>query len=275
MGFTRAGPSSFLGAATTGHLIEDAAGTMGTPVTYTASTAAYNPSDGSTPHRWGDYSYTSLDPSDDMTMWTIEEWCQSSGNGYAVRVVKLLAPPPALPTNCAPSSVTQDMANVSVVIQASATNGTGFLDPGTNFPNHLSATVDGGGVTVNSVTYNNPTNLTVNPTAAPNAAAGARTVTITNLDGQSTTSAAGILTVVAGTNQPPALRTIVLSGTSAMLTSSAIPGTTYRLQFKTNLTDTIWADLILDVTATGATASLSDSFATNVMRFYRVLVVQK
>jgi hypothetical protein len=275
MGFTRGGPINFLDAATTGRLIGDASGTMGTPVTYTASTSAYSPSDGSTPHRWGDYSYTSLDPSDDMTMWTIQEWCQSSGNGYAVQVVKLLAPPPALPTNCTPASVTQDVANVSVAIRALATDGTGFFDPGTNFPNRLSATVNGGGVTVNSVTYNNPTNLTVNLTVAPNAAAGARTVTITNPDGQSTTSAAGILTVVAGTNQPPALQTIVISGTSATLTWSAIPGTTYRLQFKTNLTDTIWGDLIPDVTSTSATASTSDPFATNVMRFYRLLVVPK
>ena len=275
MGFTKAGPNSFLDAATTGRLIGDASGTMGTPVTYTASTSAYNPSDGSTPHRWGDYSYTSLDPSDDMTMWTIQEWCQSSGNGYAVQVVKLLAPPPALPTNCTPSSVTQGVANVSVVIRASANSGTGFFDPGTNFPNHLSAIVNGGGVIVNSVTYNNPTNLTVNLTVAPNAVPGARTVTITNPDGQSTTSAAGILTVVAGTNQPPALQTIVISGTSATLTWSAIPGTTYRLQFKTNLTDTIWGDLVPDVTATGATASTSDPVATNDMRFYRLLVVPR
>jgi hypothetical protein len=466
MGFTKAGPNSFLDAATTGRLIGDASGTMGTPVTYTTSTSAYNPSDGSTPHRWGDYSYTSLDPSDDLTMWTIQEWCQSSGNGYAVQVVKLLAPPPALPTNCTPSSVTQGVANVSVVIRASATNGTGFFDPGTNFPNRPSATVNGGGVTVNSVTYNNPTNLTLNLTVAPSAAAGVRTVTITNPDGQSTTSASGILAVVAvaGANTPPTLaavsnrtitagvtltitnaatdpdsppqvlnfslgpgaatnatinatngvftwtptqsqvgsnvfgvivadnglpsmsatqsfsvrvlasnnppvlaaisdrtiaegvtltitnvatdpdsppqvltfslgpgaapnatvnatngvfswtptqgevgsnafgvvvtdnglpnlsdaktftvnvlarpvlETIAISNNSATLTWSAIPGTTYRLQFKTNLTDTIWGDLIPDVTATGATASTSDPFGTNDMRFYRVLVVPK
>ena len=76
MGFTQAGPTNYLDAATTGRLVGDASGTMGTPVTYTASTSAYTPSDGTTPHRWGDYSYTSLDPSDDMTMWTIQEWCQ-------------------------------------------------------------------------------------------------------------------------------------------------------------------------------------------------------
>ena len=205
IGFTTAGPNNFLDAATTGRLAGDPSGTMGTPVTYTASSSAYNPSDGSNPHRWGDYSYTSLDPSDDMTMWTIQEWCQSSGNGYAVQVARLLAPPPALPTNCTPSSLTQNVANVSVVIKGSPANGTGFFDPGIDFPNHINAKVNGGGVTVNAVTFNNPTNLTVNLTVADSAFPGARTITVTNPDGQSATSLSGLLTIISATNLPPTL----------------------------------------------------------------------
>ena len=49
-------------------------GTLQAGVVYTSSSTVYNPADGGTisiPHRWGDYSYTSLDPCDDMTMWTI------------------------------------------------------------------------------------------------------------------------------------------------------------------------------------------------------------
>ena len=71
----------------------------------------------------------------------------------------------------------------------------------------------------------------------------------------------------------PVLETIVMSANSATLTWNAIPGTTYRVQFKTNLTDTAWGDLVPDVTATGATASASDPSSTNDMRFYRILVV--
>ena len=225
MGFTRAGPNDFLDAAFTGRLAGDASGTMGAPVAYTASTSAYNPSDGINPHRWGDYSYTGLDPSDDMTMWTIQEWCQSSGNGYAVQVAQLLAPPPALPTNCTPSSVTQNVANVSVVLKGSAANGAGFFDPGAAFPNHIAASINGGGVTVNSIAYNNPTNVTVNLTVAPNAALGARTITVTNPDGQSATSASGILTVVISTNSPPTLAAIsnrtIIAGMTLTIANTA------------------------------------------------------
>jgi hypothetical protein len=71
----------------------------------------------------------------------------------------------------------------------------------------------------------------------------------------------------------PILEAIVMSGNSATLTWNTISGTTYRVQFKTNLTDTAWGDLAPDVTATGATASASDPSSTNDMRFYRVLVV--
>ncbi len=208
MGFTRAGPNNYLDAATTGRLAGDPNGIMATPVPYTSSSSAYSPSDGSSPHRWGDFSYTSLDPSDDMTMWTIQEWCQSAGNGYAVQVAKLLAPPPALPTNCTPASVTQSVANVSVVIKGSSANGAGFFDPGAGFPAHVTAAVNGGGVTMNSVTYNNPTNLTVNLTVASNATTGARTITVTNPDGQSTTSLSGLLTIQSANNLVPSLAAI-------------------------------------------------------------------
>jgi hypothetical protein len=71
----------------------------------------------------------------------------------------------------------------------------------------------------------------------------------------------------------PVLEAIVMSANSATLTWNAISGTTYRVQFKTNLTDTAWGDLAPDVTATGATASASDPSSTNDLRFYRILVV--
>ena len=62
-------------------------------------------------------------------------------------------------------------------------------------------------------------------------------------------------------------------GNTVTLAWSALAGTTYRVQFKTNATDTAWEDLVPDVTATGATASAADNNDINEMRFYRVLVV--
>lgn len=208
MGFTAAGPSSYLNAATTGRLASDPVGTMGTPIKFTASSASYNPSDNSDPHRWGDYSYTSLDPDDDMTLWTIQEWCLAPGNGYAVQVAKLLAPPPALPISCSPSTITQGMAMVSVTIKGSTANGAGFFEPGTAFSNHLAVSFGGNGVSVSGIHFNNHTNITADLTVAANATTGARAVTVTNPDGQAATSSSTLLTVIAAPYTGPKLADI-------------------------------------------------------------------
>src|SRR5882672_6866908 len=177
---------------------------MRTPVLYTSSSTAYNPRDsgGNPINRWGDYSYTCLDPDDDMTMWTIQEFCQAE-NSYAVQVVKLLAPPPAIPTNCTPASLNAGANNVNVAVSAASNGDTGFFDPGLGFSNRLSAVVNGGGVTINSITYTDPTHITLNVSIANPVTAGSRTITVTNPDGQSATSSSGLLTIVASTNSPP------------------------------------------------------------------------
>jgi len=229
LGFSSAAAGEFINAATCGRLANDPPGTMQAPVLYTRSVAIYNPagdSGSSRGRRWGDYSYTSVDPADDMTMWTIQEFC-SSPNTYGVRVAKLLAPPPATPTNCTPAVLSQSVTNVSVVINGSpSTNGAGFFDPGAGFSNRLSLTVSGGGVTVNSLAYNNPATITAFLTVAGNAQAGARTITVTNPDGQSKASTNGLLTIVPGTNNnPPMLAAIsnyqVFAGMTVTFTNIA------------------------------------------------------
>ena len=98
-------------AFTTGRLATDALGTLrdgpgGTAFPgYTSSSTAYNPGgDGGNPRRWGDYSFVSVDPNDDMTMWTIQEYCNGTDT-YGVQAVQLIAPPPATPLSAAPPSV--------------------------------------------------------------------------------------------------------------------------------------------------------------------------
>src|SRR5262249_31083393 len=134
-------------------------------------------------------------PNDNMTMWTVQEYCNAL-NSWAVRVIQLKAPPPALPTNCVPSSLPVGQSNVTVTVSGAAINGTGFYDPDTSFSNHLSAAVGGSGITVRAVSFLNATHLTLLLDVAPNAAAGARIITVTNPDGQSASSAVGLLTVV-------------------------------------------------------------------------------
>ncbi len=210
LGFSTAGTNERANAATVGRFSSDAAGTMQTPALITASSTAYNPpSDpggAGTGRRWGDYSYVSLDPLDDMTMWTVHMFC-SSTNQYGVRVTKLIAPPPATPSALA--DVTAGQATVNVTLTGAVVSGSGFYDPGANLPgvpafNHLQVAVTNGTATgtpptVVSATYVNPTtvNLVLNASAAtPSIGAERYTVTVTNPDGQ--TAAAAILRVVAG-----------------------------------------------------------------------------
>jgi hypothetical protein len=201
LGCSIAGTNERINCFTTGRLVGDALGTLrdgpgGTAFPgYTSSTTAYNPpSDlgGTNGRRWGDYSFTSLDPNDDMTMWTAQEFC-SSTNNWGVRVVQLLAPPPATPSAATPNAVSPYETSVNVVIIGTIVNGSGFFDPGPGFPNHISASLPGG-IIVNSVTYNSPTQVTLNlnTIGVPD---GIYTVTITNPDGQSVTSATGILQI--------------------------------------------------------------------------------
>ena len=80
-----------------GRLSGDALGTMSGPptvaaVTFGTTTANYNPpSDpgGAGGRRWGDYLFTVVDPLDDMTVWSIQEFNQAL-NSYAVRVGRIL-----------------------------------------------------------------------------------------------------------------------------------------------------------------------------------------
>lgn len=210
-GMSQAGLANRANAATVGRLVGDAAGTTGTPVAYTASATAYNPpsdpGSAGTGRRWGDYSYTSLDPLDDMTMWTVQEFCDAT-NSYGVRVAKLIAPPPATPNSI--PDVTAGANPVNVTLTGLVVSGSGFYDPGANLPgvpafSHLAVTISNGVAsgtppTVVSATYVNPTtvNLVLNATTAT-ASIGAERyrVTVTNPDGQSMFG--DVLKVIGGT----------------------------------------------------------------------------
>jgi IPT/TIG domain len=202
-GFSTSGASEHPNAATVGRLVGAPLGTLGTPQLYTSSTSTYGPQAG-TIQRWGDYSFTSLDPLDDMTMWTVQEFSNAT-NSWAVRVVKLIAPPPATPALAGPASVAAGQPAVNVTITGTQASGSGFYDPGSNLGgsavpfSHIAASVTGG-VTVNSVTFNGPTQITMN-VSTMGAATGAQSVTVTNPDGQTRTGN-GILTVTGNTGGP-------------------------------------------------------------------------
>lgn len=193
LGCSYAGTLDRAGIAVAGRLSGDAPNTTQGPTFAIISGSNYNVETGGT-QRWGDYSATVVDPADDQTIWTFQEYCNST-NSWGVRVIKLLAPPPATPASCAPSTVNQGQSGVSVIVSGTSVAGSGFFDPEASFTKHIGASVSGTGVTVNSVTFTDPTHVTLNLTVDAGAAPGARFITVTNPDGQGMVSTTSILTI--------------------------------------------------------------------------------
>ncbi len=74
-----------------------------------------------------------------------------------------------------------------------------------------------------------------------------------------------VITVIA----PLAITSISVTNGAVTITWTAISGTTYRVQYKNDLSDAAWNTLPPDVTATGSAASKIDPLGTG-QRFYRL-----
>jgi hypothetical protein len=267
LGFSVAGANERINAGFVGRLAQDALGSMREPVLYTASASAYNPPGdpgGPGGRRWGDYSYTCIDPNDDMTFWTVQQFCDAP-NSYGLRVLRILAPPSATPITCNPSSLSAGASNVTVQVTGLSTNGSAFFDPGAGFSNHVAAAFSGSGVAVQAVNYVDPTHLNLTVSVSSSALAGGRALTITNPDGQTASSAAGILSIAS-------LRIISISRTnnSVLIRWSSEAGQQYRVQYKSVLSAASWQTLPGVIVATGPTAETTDPIQPGANRFYRI-----
>ena len=81
----------------------------------------------SAPRRWGDFSQTVVDPTDDQTFWTFQEYT-SAQNVWGVRVIQLRAPPPAVPRDASPDQVPIDPDPHPVTDHRHPDGGAGFFD---------------------------------------------------------------------------------------------------------------------------------------------------
>src|SRR5207247_1415152 len=91
LGCSYAASNAFAGIATAGRLRNDPLGSTQSPTLAVVSTTAYNlTGETNTVHRWGDFSQVVVDPADDMTMWTFQEYCNQA-NSWGVRVIQLKA----------------------------------------------------------------------------------------------------------------------------------------------------------------------------------------
>ncbi|MEO5802606.1 MAG: hypothetical protein ABIR24_03685, partial [Verrucomicrobiota bacterium] len=71
---------------------------------------------------------------------------------------------------------------------------------------------------------------------------------------------------------PTILSVTELNG-DVTLTWDSIPEQNYRVQYKTDLDGSVWNDLSGDVTASGSSASKTDSSGLAEQMFYRILVL--
>jgi N-acetylmuramoyl-L-alanine amidase len=126
---------------------------------------------------------------------------------------------------------------------------------------------DGTNVT-NGGAITGATTATLGISSAQQAHAGSYDVAVRNGAGTVTTVPVDLEVLP----PPPIMATVQVSGENVTITWSATPTWTYRVQFKTNLTDSIWTALTGDVTATEPVASKVDIRST-AGRFYRVLLV--
>ena len=166
----------------------DAAGTIQSPTLAQSSTSVYGVQGGTT-QRWGDYSQTVVDPNDDMTMWTFQEYCDAT-NSWSVRAIQLIAPPPATPSASNVTDIMQGLPSVNIVITGNSISNSEFFDPGNDaggpgYANRIAASISGT-VTVNSITFNSPTQVTLNISTV-GSPTGLKNITVTNPDGQNRT----------------------------------------------------------------------------------------
>jgi hypothetical protein len=192
-----AGPGRFAQVASSGRLNDDLPGTTEAPIITQSSSSPYDVTDDAI-ERWGDYSQTVVDPNDNQTFWTFQEYANAT-DSWGVRAIQLKAPPPATPSVAAPDTVDSGSCSEQVDLTGNSTDGSGFFDPGAGFANHIAASVTGG-VVVRGVTYTDPTHITLNLDTT-GASSGAQDVTVTNPDGQSVT-ATGLVTVGTAVSSP-------------------------------------------------------------------------
>jgi Bacterial Ig-like domain len=194
-----AGPGRFAEVASSAHLATDPPGTTEAFDLTQSSNSTYNLGSDS-PKRWGDYSQTVVDPTDDQTFWTFQEYARPNNN-WGVRVIQLKAPPPATPASASPDTVQIDPSPQHVTVNGISASGSGFFDttdPPSGPPySHIGVTVtnaDGdvpvvpGSIQVDTPQPGDPvTTLEFDLDTSAVTTPGFASIMVTNPDGQSST----------------------------------------------------------------------------------------
>jgi hypothetical protein len=114
--------------------------------------------------------------------------------------------------------------------------------------------------------------ITWTPTQAQGPSTNTITTVVTDNGVPSLSATNSFAVVVTAPASAFQIASIVVSNLVALLTWDAVPGHTYRLQYKGDSGQTDWQDVLPDITATGRTASMTNGVSEGAWRFYRVML---
>jgi hypothetical protein len=181
----------------------------------------------------------------------------SDTKGFTVFVNEVNSPP-----GLAPISNRIACLGVQLIVTNSATDA--------DFPpNLLTFSLDPGAPAGAAI---NPTNglFTWTPTAEQVPGTNLVTVRVTD-DGAPGLSDAQSFSIVVVS--PPIIGEIIVAEDSIVVSWDAIPGRTYRVQFKSDATEQSWSDLPGDIIATDSTARKTDFILSRTEGYYRVILL--
>lgn len=102
IGYSAFSPASYASAAYSYRRASDSPGVMSAPYVYKSGEANYYKTYGGFYNRWGDYSMTVVDPLDDTTFWTIQEYAETPVNSesqWGTWWAKVVTTPFGAPSN--------------------------------------------------------------------------------------------------------------------------------------------------------------------------------
>jgi hypothetical protein len=205
-------------------------------------------------------------------------WTPGESQGPATNLISVIATDSSVPARSATNSFTV------VVVE---TNAGPVLAPIANFTVHSGMTVTFTNSATDSDFPQNTLTYSLDPGAPPAAALDSVSGVFRWLTSDAYIGAPSLITVrVTDGGAPPlsdsktfsvtvaarpAAGVSALAGNTFAVGWSAIPGMSYRVQYKNHLDDAAWTTLA-DIIATGDTASVNDN-SGGTQRFYRVLVL--